>query len=255
MFRKKNFLTFPPLQRNRKMLFRVQRTIEHFHSPFARIIEQSYLDRQNKGEKRKKNKKKRKFVRPWQKSTLQLRLKNLVASSLESVKQRFPRKSLETFKTVTILHQIQHYIVNETLDGAHSKRTASAPILPIQITRHCWKAIGYSIRFVHGSINSALYFWLSIWRFTRDRNSDGTPFVNFPVILRLCLIGQFEMRWSISRISFSTRCFLKFRKIFVFTTKLRFYCFFFLFSHKSCIFINQFISTDFIVIEIDRNRY
>lgn len=90
-----------------------------------------------KGKRERKIKKKRKFVRPWQKSTLQLRLKNLVASSLESMKQRFPRKSLETFKTVTILHQIQHYIVNETLDEAHSKRTASAPILPIQITRHC----------------------------------------------------------------------------------------------------------------------
>lgn len=155
------------------MLFLV--TNNNFHPPLARIIENNRISiERQRGEERERNKK-RKKIRTMAENPAQLRLKNLVApaSSLESGNKGSREKSWKT-----VLKTVNDTPPNSALYRkwnvgweTHSKRTASSPILPIQITASLFeKLLVIPFRFVTRIYQRMLSVFLTlfIFRFTRD---------------------------------------------------------------------------------------
>ena len=157
------------------MLFLV--TNNNFHPPLARIIENNRIsiERQRGEERKRERNKKRKKIRPMAKNPAQLRMKNLVApaSSLESGNKGSREKSWKT-----VLKTVNDTPPNSALYRkwnvgweTHSKRTASSPILPIQITASLFeKLLVIPFRFVTRIYQRMLSVFLTlfIFRFTRD---------------------------------------------------------------------------------------
>lgn len=158
------------------MLFLV--TNNNFHPPLARIIENNRISiERQRGEERKRerNKKRKKIRTTMAENPAQLRLKNLVApaSSLESGNKGSREKSWKT-----VLKTVNDTPPNSALYRkwnvgweTHSKRTASSPILPIQITASLFeKLLVIPFRFVTRIYQRMLSVFLTlfIFRFTRD---------------------------------------------------------------------------------------
>ena len=111
-----------------------------------------------------------------------------------------------------------------------------------------WKAIGYSISFCDSDLSTYALCIFDSFHFQIHARSvilTGHRSLIWGYVWSDNLIRDEQYR----EFHFSTRCFLKFRKIFLLFTNYNYSIVFsFFFFHKSYIFINQFISTNFIEI-------